>query len=205
MKEKLLAAIAALPARFRPALEIARAHRLWVEFGAVTLLALVAVVSFGSAALARTAALHARAEELRAVERGMAGWRTGLRAPAPAESLAWRESERALSELGGGPDTPLTVARMVAQRAEEAGIEQLHIGVFPADSVLPVAPLQLGGWSVGAQGDGLLVEFDGDMADVIGFLGTLPTQAAVSKLEIATLEDRLHARVVLLTRTATRP
>lgn len=200
MKDKLLAAQAAALDGFRGALAYAGAHRFWVESAAITLFGLLALVAYGSAALSRSSALRAQAEELRTVQDAFARWRAELRPAAPAESLLWRESEQSLRAVGGEAARPLTVARLVAQRAEEAGIEDLRISVLPADSITPLKQVRIGGWAVEADGDGLLVEFDGDMTDVVGFLGALPTQAAVTSLQLNAAQGGLHARIVLLTR-----
>jgi hypothetical protein len=200
VKEKLRAALDAALARLRPALSFVGAHRFWFECATVTLLGILAAFSFGYAALRRTSTLQARIADLERVESSFGRWRAELQPPTSQESLSWRESDRALRGLGGDAARPLSVARVVAQRAAEVGIAGLRIHLVDPDTVPGLAPVALGGWTVEGSGEALVVEFDGDVADVIGFLGALPPQAALASLDIAPKGPRLHTRAVLLTR-----
>lgn len=187
-------------ARLRPPLAWVRAHRKWIEGATLTLLGLLAAFSLGYAALSRASALSLQISELRQVEAGFDRWTSGLRPATPAESLAWRESEQTLRSLGAGSMEPLPLAQVVAQRAEEVGIPELRIRLISADSAAPVPPVELGGWRVQSGAEGLAVEFDGNMGDVVGFLGALPPQAAVSSLRIGRDKGVLRAQIILLTR-----
>ena len=202
MKDRLRVAQAAVLGKLRAALAAAGAHRFWVESATITLLGLLAAAAYGTAAISRTSALRARADDLRVVERGIDRWRGEIQPALAAESLAWRESEATLRALGGEATRPLTLARLVAQRAEEAGIDELHVSVLPADSVTALTPVAAGGWSLVGEREGLVVEFEGDLTDVVGFLGALPPQAVVSALTVSPVEERLRARVSLVTRSA---
>lgn len=200
MKEKLRDALNVALARLRPAFAFLRAHRLVAECAVVTLLGVLAAFSFGYSALRRTAALEARAADLARVGESFDRWEAELQPPTPQESASWRESDASLRSIGGRATRPLTIARLVAQRAEEVGISGLTIQLLNPDSIAPPAPVQLAGWTIQTEGEGLVVEFDGNVGDVVGLLGALPPQAAVTNLEIAPRDGALHARVVMLTR-----
>jgi hypothetical protein len=200
VKEKLRAALAAALARLRPALSFAVAQRFWLECAAVTLLGMLAAFSYGYAALGRAGALRERAAELERVAASYDQWRTRLQPASPQESAAWRASEQELRSLGGEAARPLAVARAVAKRAEEVGIGGLQVRLLATDSVAVLDSIALGAWVVQPAGQGLVVEFDGDVGDVVGFLGALPPQAVVTRLQITPQRDSFHARIILVTR-----
>lgn len=200
MKDALRAALATLRARARLVLGFARQHRFWVECGAVATVALLAAIAVGVAALMRTSELERQIAALEQIEAGLDRWETELQRPAPQESLSWRQSEQTLQRLAATTSEPLSIARLVAQRGEEVGIRGMTIRVVEAADAAPLAQAQGGPWSVRSGGTGLQVEFDGDMSDVVGFLGTLPPQAVVSTLQLAPQGEVLQATVVLLTR-----
>ena len=200
MKEQLRAALSGPRARLKPALAFVRAHPFWVECASVTVLGLVAAFSVGHAALARTAVLEARAADLERATVRLERLRSELKPARAEESIAWRESERTLNSLGSDAARALSVARLIAQRAEEVGISGVRIRLLAADSIAPGEPAELAGWTVEPSGEGLSVEFEGDVGDLIGLLGALPPQAAVEKLEMTPRGEVLAARIVLLTR-----
>jgi hypothetical protein len=200
MKDQLRAGVSAAGNRLLPALALIRAHHFWVVCAVVTFFGLLAAFSVGYASLSRTSVLESRVDELERTELGLDRWRTELQRPTAQESIVWRESERTLLGLGGDAGSALLVARLVAQRANEVGITGLHVRLLGPDSVQAIAPVQVGGWSVEPAGEGLAVEFDGNMGDVVGLLGALPPQAAVTGVLMAPRGDALHARIVLVTR-----
>ena len=205
MKEQLEGAVASARAAIQPALSFVRAHGFWLECASVALFGMLAAFSAGYAAQSRTAALEARAVELRRAEGSLERWRVELQPPTARESLSWRESDLALRSLDREAARALPVARLVAQRAGEVGITGLRVQLLAEDSMVQVDPLQRSGWTVEPAGEGLSVEFDGDVGDVIGLLGALPPQAALVKVELAERGEVPHARLVLVTRRASRP
>lgn len=200
MKEKLRAALADASARLEPALVFLRAHRFWAECALVTVLGMVAAFSFGWAALGRARAVEARTADLARVEGSFDRWEAELQPPTPQESVTWRASTAALRALGAEATRPLALARLVAQRAEEVGIGDVSIRLLPTDSVTAFEPVELAGWRVEPAGEGLLVEFHGQVGDVVALLGSLPPQAAVGSVQLAPEEGALRARLVLLAR-----
>ena len=200
MKEKLRVDVSRALAKLRPTLSWLRSHRLWVECATLTLLGLLAAFSLGYAALSRTSTLNERVADLQRIDAAFDRWTTQLQHPGTRERSSWRESEQSLRSLGAEAAEPLSLAQVVSQRAQEVGISELSIRLLSADSVAPIPSVQLGSWSVQAGSIGLVVEFDGNMGDVVGFLGALPPQAAVSNLQVTPTKGALHARIVLMTR-----
>ena len=205
MKEQLRVALSSAWARLVPALAFVRAHRFWVECATVTALGLLAAFGVGYASLGRKAVLEAHAAELRRDARRLDRWRAEVKTPAATEVVAWRESERTLGSLGGEAARPLSVARLLAQRAGEVGISGLRVQLLGADSINPVDGAAVGGWTIEPSGEGLAVEFEGDMGDLVGLLAALPPQASVEKVEMAARGDALGARIVVLTRRIQAP
>ena len=205
MKEKLRVALSGARARCVPAVAYVRANRFWVECASVTALGLLSAFAIGYASLGRKAVLEAQAAELRSDAGRLDRWRTELKTPPSSEVLAWRESERTLMSLGGEAARPLAVARLLAQRAAEVGISGLRVQLLGADSIVPSDAVAAGGWTVEPSGEGLSVEFEGDMGELVGLLAALPPQAAVEKVEMAPHGDALGARIVVLTRRIEAP
>lgn len=186
--------------KLRPLLERVRENRFWIELAGLTLLAVAAAFALGSRALERTRALEARAVELEDVRAAVHRWSEQLHPPTPRESADWAESERALRSLGVESTQPLTLARVVSERAEEVGISNLRIRLASADSVSPPPPLEVGTWAIETGVAGLMVEFSGDIGDVISFLGALPPQVGVGGMTVRGEDGSLEVSAALLTR-----
>lgn len=176
------------------------AHRFWVECALIAAFGLLAAFSYGRSAMQRTEALQRRAEELQRVRDGYHRWIAHVQ-PAPAgEALAWRASERTVRDLALDARQPLSLAQLVAGRAEEAGISELRIRLANPDSLAPLPGVAVGAWGVESGTDGLVVEFDGTIGDLIGFVGTLPPQVGVSTLLVTPVQDRLRSQVQVVAR-----
>ncbi|MBW3628439.1 MAG: hypothetical protein KY464_03995 [Gemmatimonadetes bacterium] len=204
MKDQLRLGLSAARARFTPVLSYLRAHRFWVECASVSLFGVLAAFSVGYAAMGRTAALETRAAALARADQSLGRWRTEFQPPSPEESAAWRDSETTLLSLHGESARALSVARLVAQRAREVGLTSLRVRLLPTDSLSPLNTMEIAGWTVEPAGEGLSVEFDGNIGDLVGLLGALPPQAAVERVEMEPAGEALHARIVLATRRLVR-
>jgi hypothetical protein len=127
----------------------------------------------------------------------LATWRRELVPPTPAESAAWRSSERAVRERGIDASDRLALLQLVAQRAEDLGIAGVDVNFISADTldipigrevedeVFDVAPYALS------------VRFVGDYDDVARFVGSLPPQVEVHQLGLAAGEEGVGARLLL--------
>lgn len=189
-----------LRSRLDPLLASARAHRFWLECSTLTLLGMVAALSWGLAAMERAETLRERTAEMERVRRAMARWTTELHPPTPHESLAWKQSERMLLSLGAEAEEPLSLARLVSQRAEEVGVADVRIRLASGDSVAAPPPLDAGSVVVEFGPQGLVVDFSGSMSEVIGFLGSLPPQVGVASMRLTAQDPGVRASVVLLAR-----
>jgi hypothetical protein len=177
------------------------AHRPWVEWGVLSVVGLIAAYTVGTSAQSAAARYDQQAQRLVAIGAGLDRWASQLQPAEPAESLTWIESEQAVRTIDAEGADPTTIARIVAARAEEAGITDLAMRLLRPDELAPPPPLEVGSWSIETGSSGVAVEFVGDWAAVIGFLGSLPAQVEVGRVSVTPGPDLLlRARVTLLAR-----
>lgn len=201
MKFDLQSALAAIRSKVSPALAFLRAHRFWAECVAVTFLGIFAGFFVGENAQDRAVLLQREATRLQRVEAGMERWTSTLQPPIPAESVLWRQSEEALARLSVQAVTPLSVSRLLAERAEEIGIRDLGIRLASEDSVEVPLPVPAGRWEVRAGETALVAEFTGGWQSAISFLGVLPPQVEAAEMRVSPAGNGLfRARFLLLTR-----
>lgn len=161
-----------------------RAHPAWLLSGALVILALLSAYSVGRSSMAAAARHDAEARRLSAVSAGVDRWTDRIQAAAPAESALWLESERALGAITSAGTDPTTIARLVAGRAEEAGITNLGLRLVDPDSVSPPPPLDVGEWRIRPGHSAVNASFAGDWSAIMGLLGSLPPQVAVGRVEV---------------------
>lgn len=201
MKERLEQLRAASLVHLRTAGAWLSTHRSWVEVGVLTTLALLAAYAVGSSSLAAAERYDRESDRLIAVASGMDRWAAGFQPVTPGESTAWLESEHAIRTIDTEGADPTTMARLVAARAEEAGIGNLSMRLVPAAEISAPPPIEVGRWSVATGSAGISVEFLGDWPAVIGFFGSLPVQVEVGSVNISPGPERLlRTRVILLAR-----
>jgi hypothetical protein len=204
MKERFRKGIEGFRVASSRVAEAASEHRYWLQLGILTLLTVAALGAWGLSSTRRQAANRARLAELERVDAAYDRWARDLQLPTPAESLAWRESEASLTDLGQESNRSLAIARLIAARAAEVGVSNLRVSLAQADSIPNVDGVVFGGWQAQPAGEGLVVEFDAGFAGVMAFLAALPVQAAVSDLSLSDAGGVLHARFVIATRRIQR-
>lgn len=201
MNERLDDLRAASLEHIRPVGAWLAAHRPWVEWGVLSAMALIAAYALGSSGLSAAVRYDQEAQRLRAVAAGIDRWTSQIHPAAPAESAAWLESEQAIRTIDAEGADPTTIARIVAARAEEAGISDLAMRLLRPEELTPPPALEVGSWSIETGSSGVSVDFIGDWSSVIGFLGSLPPQVEVGRVEVTPGPDLLlRARVTLLAR-----
>lgn len=168
------------------------------------LLALLGGIVAGQVALGRAAAYGEEVERLERVRRGTLRWSAEYRPAAAAESLAWRESERAI--LVYGPETvdPLVTAALVASRAEELGIREVRIRLAGTDTLSVPEPAAVGPWSVEPAPTAIAVELRTDLRRLVSFLGMLPPQVMVQQVSLDPLDGQYRASFFLLVQQVRR-
>jgi hypothetical protein len=200
MKERLRAGANAAQGRLRAAITSAREHRFWVEVGAITIFGVFAAFSYGYAALSRASVLQAQAANLGRVDEAFSRWQTQLERPSSAETRLWRESDESVRNLRSGAVRPLQIAQVIARRADQVGIDDVRIQLLSSDSIPDVESIERGTLSVEPLEEGLHVQFEGSMADVVSFLGVLPPHATVASIQSSGSDGRLNVDMVLVMR-----
>lgn len=201
MKERLEDLRAASLTHLRSAGSWLAAHRSSVELAVLTVLAVVAAYAVGSSSLEAAARYQQETRELTAVGAGAHRWATRLQPVAPAETAAWLESEQAVRTVGAEGTDPTTIARIVAARAEEAGISNLGMRLARPGELATPPRVEVGSWAISTGGSGVSVEFLGDWPSIMGFLASLPPQVGVGSVQVEPgPEFLLRARVILLAR-----
>jgi hypothetical protein len=191
-------------ARLRRLSAEVRAHRFWVFTGATTLLLMAASFTFGYASLRRARQLEEQEKRVQSVLSRVDDWVAGFRPPTPAESLAWKNSERVMEELQEGAAEPVSVAAAITQRAQRLGIDAVDVRYNPTDSVAPPPARTVGGWTLEPQMPTLQVEFDATFPEVIEFIDALPPHVEVRNLSIARRPGGVRAALTVLAYRATR-
>jgi hypothetical protein len=200
MTPKLRPYAAALRAKVGLILMTVRAHRFWFELGGVTLLVLITAAAVGRTALGRAAALREEAARLEQTLASVDVWLREFQPATPPESRVWRESEQALQLLGTELADPLSVAHLVARRAQELGLDDIRIRLEGTDTVPLPPPRVVGPWSVEASGSAIALEFEGDQSTILSLVGMLPPRVEVGELQISRSGGDFHARLFLFIR-----
>lgn len=197
-----LAPGALAPLRRLPA--AARAHRFRVLTSATTLLLMAAGFTFGYASLRRARQLEEQETRVRGVLARVDDWVARYRPPTPAESLAWKNSQRVMEELQEGAAEPVSVAAEITQRAQRLGIDAVDVRYDVADSIAPPPARTLGEWTLEPQMPTLQVEFDATFPEVIEFIDALPPQVEVRNLSITRRPGGVRVALTVLAYRATR-
>jgi hypothetical protein len=166
-----------------------RSHRFGLESTLMLALVLCAATASGVASVARAHGLHAERERHEALDGRLRGWEAAPRSPTPAERADWAASEREVERLARPGSEPLTLAKVVAERAREVGIAGVHIRLVERDSAGPVDRTDRDTWDVETGETALRVGFRGGMDQVVGLLGSLPPYVTVSELRVRPGED----------------
>lgn len=160
-----------------------RRYGFWGELALAALLVAVAAGLVARTAARRQAELAEREASLATLVGAAATWRSGYVAPTPAESAAWRLSERQVRGRGVNAVDRVALAQLVAQRTEELGIPDVQVGFSSAED-LDAPSLAVDAWTFEMAPYVLDVAFVADYGAVIAFMGSLPPQVAVQRLQL---------------------
>lgn len=186
--------------RLHPALGFARANRFWLECGGVALLASLAAMAAGRAALDRAETLGHEALHLERTGAGIDRWVQEFQPSTAAETLAWHASRESMERLRAESVDLLSVARLVTQRAREVGLTHIRIRIEAADSLSLAADRPVERDPGPNPGSEIGVEFDGDLTAVTAFAGVLPPHVEIRVLHLSRTGDGLRSRLLLFIR-----
>lgn len=178
--------------------ELARKYRHWAVMGAVTAGALVVATAIRLDSLGRAREQEERRAIVAQQIETARSWLAAFQNPTSAETLAWRSSEAQMASLSEANPDRLAAARLVAERAQAAGIRTVRLRFLSADSLEEALPTPPYGPPVTLADWVLLVELEGGLAAVAQFLDNLPTGLGVWKLEMAKGQAGIRTSLQLL-------
>jgi hypothetical protein len=184
MSEAVAERLARIQGRGRALAGWTRARGYELAAALMLALGLGAVAASGLASTARTRALRAEAARLERLREPLARWQAAPHSASSAETAEWETSRREVEALAPRSAEPLALTRLVAARAAEVGVAELHVRLLERDSVDGVRSAARGSWTIDTGAAALRVGFRGSMGEVIGFLGSLPPHLAVAELTV---------------------
>lgn len=190
--------LTAVRARLEAVWEAARQRSFWVvvPLAALGVVGVAGVV--GSTALLRADAWRIRANEIRATGETVKAWREDLVAPPPAESAAWEQSRRAVRQLGIDDGDRIALMQLVAQRAEDLGLETAAIGFLPSDTLGIEVFREVDGQIFDPAPYALHVRLRAGYEGIGRFIGALPPQVGVHRLRATREEGSVLTDLVLV-------
>jgi hypothetical protein len=203
MRDELNARFQDLLAYLRRVAARSTENRFWIELAAFTVLAIFATTMMGRSAFARADAIEREADRLAEIPAAMDRWAGNIQWPSDAETLSWRESEQLLRGLDVATTAPLTLAHQIAQRGEEIGRADVRIRLASPDTAYIPPGEAVGPLNLSYGRSAFVVELTGDWTSIVSFLGVLPPQVEVSRLELSSDGGRVSSQLLLLTREIT--
>lgn len=186
--------------RARAAAKRIRWSGFWLQLAGLTILTLFTMVTVGRSAYARAAAFDAESARMHEVETGIDRWAGMIEWPTAEETESWRESGQLFERLASTSVEPLALANVLARRGEEISGADVRIRLTRPDSAYIPPQARVGSWVLDSGRAALVVDLEGSVASMIGFLGTLPPQVEVAGLEISETGPRRHMSLLLLSR-----
>jgi hypothetical protein len=156
---------------------MAQRHQAHAEAIGVALLATIVALALGISARRQAAPLNAERDRLRAASAELESFRSSFRATTPEED-AFRLPD-SLS-VGVSRDVRVTLAQLVAQRAEQSGLRDVRIRFAPPDSgAAPAAP-DFGGAHIADYS--IALECHGGMSSLLSLIRHLPPSVALERI-----------------------
>ena len=171
-------------AQVKSALAAIAPHRFWIELGALGLIAIGAAYFTGKSAYAKAAVLRAEAESLSGTRVLEDKWLSSFQPASSAEAQTWDEAQRETQRMGVGASDRLTLAEVIARRAERSGLGTVRVR-FTGDSLpaLPRQPAPPHTFNVAPYT--IKVDFTGTLRNTQSFLGMLPPAVALRRLDMS--------------------
>lgn len=177
-------------------------YRSWVILGAATAIALLVAGAVRKVSIERAMEWENRRAELVRETEAAKAWLAAFQPPTPAESAAWRRSAAELASFSESNPDKLLAARLVAERAQAAGVRVERLSFLSPDSLEEAVPPAPEGAGISVAGWVLSVEAKGGAAELARFLANLPPGVALWQLQIVRDGTRGRAAARLLKYTA---
>lgn len=156
---------------------------------AVTIVTVIASAWVAIPARKERALLAAENNKLEALIKSAGLWVTQFQPASNEESAIWQSTASEIAALGVKPSERLTIAQIVARRAEDAGYVGAHIKFIPpgAGANLPVR--QVAGVSFNAAGYALQITGSGSLTTLNRFVESLPPAVELQAISLAGAAD----------------
>lgn len=163
----------------------------------------VAVVTVGLSLWVGVPALKERAQlateeaRLEGLIRSSALWVSEFQPASNDESAIWQSTASEIAALGVSPSERLTLAQIVARRAEDAGYTPAHIKFVPPPAA-NLAPRQVAGVTFSPAGYALQVTGSGSLTTLNRFVDALPPAVALQSISLAGAADGSASTSIML-------
>jgi len=156
------------------------ANSFLAQVGGLTLLALALALWVGIPARRQAALLKAEAGRLERIVKASESWVAGFQPASNEETLAWQNTGFEVQKLGATPSDRLTLAQVIARRAEDVGFRGVRVNFAAgADSASQSSPRQVGGRLFRPAQYGIVVEAHGSLNQASALIGVLPNAVVV--------------------------
>jgi hypothetical protein len=167
----------------------AAANSYSLVVGGVTLVTVVAALWVGLPARKERAQLDAEEKRLEALIGSSKSWMNQFQPASDEEAAVWQGTSAEIAALGVPPAERLTLAQIVARRAEDAGYSPAHIKFVSPPAPTTLATRQVAGVSFNPAGYALQVDGSGSLTTLNRFIETLPPAVALQSISLTAAPD----------------
>jgi hypothetical protein len=156
---------------------------------AVTLITVIASMWVAIPARRERAQLAAENNKLEALIRSAGLWVTQFQPASNEESAVWQTTASELAALGVKPSERLTIAQIVARRAEDAGYVGAHIKFVAPGAGTSLPARQVAGVSFNPAPYALQITGSGNLTTLSTFVGSLPPAVELQAISLTGTAD----------------
>jgi hypothetical protein len=153
--------------------------------GAVTFVAVIASMWVAVPARRERAQLGAENDKLEALIKSAGLWVTQFQPASNEESAIWQGTASEIAALGVNPSERLTIAQILARRAEDAGYVGAHIKFIPPGAGASLPARQVAGVSFNPAGYALQITGLGNLTTLNRFVGSLPPAVELQGISLS--------------------
>ena len=167
----------------------ATANGYFLVVGAVTIVTVIASIWLAIPARRERALLDAENNKLEALIKSAGLWVTQFQPASSEESAIWQGTASEIASLGVKPSERLTIAQILARRAEDAGYVGAHIKFIPPGTAANLPARQVAGVSFSPAGYALQITGSGSLTTLSRFVAALPPAVELQGISLAGAAD----------------
>ena len=157
--------------------------------GAVTMVTVIASMRVVIPARRERSLLEAENSKLEALIKSAGLWVTQFQPASNEESAIWQSTASEVAALGVKPSERLTIAQIVARRAEDAGYVGAHIKFVPPGAGANLPARQVTGVSFNPAGYALQITGSGSLGTLNRFVASLPPAVELQAISLSAAAD----------------